>query len=281
MLAKNKDERPTMEEVAQALLGPGATQASVKLSGVFAPAKVPKGAISGLGLTPVPASELAGPPSISDLSDHAALANDTVVNFGNHPSTLQKSVGQIDEPSDSQITPTRDSSSPSRSGLAAGGRVGTRLAGLLQRRRLLVAAGAGLPVLIGCLVWIFRSPSHPVAPPPRPAQAQPQLLHWSLRSTPAQAEVVRESDGAIVGTTPWQRELLVGQGAESYLVRLPGYRDGHITLDRSQSAESLVTLEATPAPTLASPPAAKPRPHSGKPHSPDKSKAHGKTLLVD
>ncbi len=286
MLAKKKDERPTMEEVTEALLGRAAIQASVRLSGVFSP-HTGRSTGSGLGKptsrpvgkpaaanVPGPAS----PPSLVDLSADVDLAQNTVMGVGNSPSTLQKSVGQIDGgPSHSQITPVRDPLSRSQSGPAADDaahgtlellrQVGQRLK---QKPRLLVAIGAGVPVLLIGLLIVFRAPSQPVVVVPPPAA--PQRVHWSLVSTPEKASVVRESDGTVLGTTPWQNELPIGAGSENYLVRLPGYRDGHVTLDRSQNTERSLTLQPEEPP-------AEPKRH-GKSRG-DKSKSHGKTLLVD
>ena len=276
MLAKKKEERPTMEEVTQALLGPVATHPSGRLTPMPG-----KGASSRSGIKPL--TRPSAPPSLADLSEDVAFAQDTVIGISNHPSTLQKSVGQIDGPSDSEITPTRDSLIRSHSGRAAdgAGRLVVLRAALVQaagrlrqKPRLLVAIAAGVPVLLIGLVLIFRSPSHPVATPP-PRQ-QPARVRWSLGSLPDKAAVVRESDGAVLGSTPWQRELPASPGVETYVLRMPGYRDGRVTLDRSQSTELTTTLKPAEEPPVEP----KPRGH-GKSRGSDKPKSHGKTLLVD
>jgi hypothetical protein len=143
--------------------------------------------------------------------------------------------------------------------------------------RVLVGAGIGASVLLLGLVLLLRTPSRPAGAPRPPPPPPRQAVHWSLRSVPEKAEVVRESDGAVVGTTPWQRELLGDRGVETYLVRAPGYFDGRVSLDRGRSTELTTTLKIDDD----SPYWPKPKQRSGKAKPAGKAKNHGKTLLVD
>ncbi len=73
-------------------------------------------------------------------------------------------------------------------------------------------------------------------------------IRWTLKSTPAGAEVVRQADNHVLGYTPWNQEQPRSDGTEVLLLRHPGYADQTVNLDRSGSRELSLTLTALPAP---------------------------------
>ncbi len=95
----------------------------------------------------------------------------------------------------------------------------------------------------------------------KPVPPPPPLLHvnWSLSSVPDSALVIRKSDGAVLGSTPWFHEQVKGAGKVVVILRATGYQDYEVTFDESSSASRHETL--TPQSKLdmsapASPPSA-------------------------
>ncbi len=115
---------------------------------------------------------------------------------------------------------------------------------------------AMLPVLlvVGIVVWLaigrHKQPvepvvSSPVAVTPSLPQA-PRRVLWQIQTAPVSAEIVRVSDGAILGKTPWQGERPLGAGTEELRVVAPGYVNKLLVFDRSRDEQQTVTLLALP-----------------------------------
>ena len=83
----------------------------------------------------------------------------------------------------------------------------------------------------------------------RPAPVPVQIVRWSVNTEPAGATLVRVSDGSILGVTPWYGEFAAGQGSEEIRLRLSGYVERLIQLDRSQDAVRHDVLEAVASAT--------------------------------
>jgi serine/threonine-protein kinase len=129
-----------------------------------------------------------------------------------------------------------------------------------RRRPLigLIAAGgltlfASAAVLIG---WhrTSVSPSTLSNPPPAPTQAAASKIRWIVTSAPSGATISRIADGSVLGTTPWTFERQAATGAESIRLRLSGYEDETLSLERDLSQKlhmNLLPRSASPMPTTA------------------------------
>lgn len=201
-------------------------------------------------------------PTVDSADDRAPARTDELLPLS-APSTLAVSVGQ-------QRTPP-----PQRA-----------------RRPLWQWAGlASVPLLLGGLLWFARPGNRRIQPAQGPtvgsanpndksaanatgttAQTEaPRRVHWTLISEPAGAVVVRVADGSILGQTPWYGEVVAGTGVEEVRIRLSGYIELLVQLDRSRDSERRDVLEAVPSaaavtPTITPPPAdPRPTPPVGKP----------------
>lgn len=115
---------------------------------------------------------------------------------------------------------------------------------------------AMLPVLLGLGIvgWLAlgrHKPSvEPVTPAPLVAMPQvpepPRRVHWQIKTAPTGAEILRVTDGAILGKTPWQSERPLGTGTEELRIVAPGYVNQLLVFDRSRDEQQTVTLEALP-----------------------------------
>jgi serine/threonine protein kinase len=95
-------------------------------------------------------------------------------------------------------------------------------------------------------------PAHATAPAPSgapPSTARPHAgtVLWLVKSEPPRADVVRLSDGALLGKTPWYIEQPSGQGNVEVIVRKSGFVDQHATLDRGADSTLHVQLERRPS----------------------------------
>jgi serine/threonine-protein kinase len=90
-----------------------------------------------------------------------------------------------------------------------------------------------------------------VAPPPgsaaapRPLAPKPRV-HWTIRTTPPGAEIIRISDGTRLGQTPFTYERAAAEGTEELRLIAPGYAEHLVAIDRSQDLALDAVLEALP-----------------------------------
>lgn len=120
-------------------------------------------------------------------------------------------------------------------------------------------AGAGISVAVaaiaGIAVLMPRAPKTPYvkADPPvgdqytasaAPAPKRPlRKVRWSITTEPTAAEVVRVRDGAVLGRTPWSTQQEAAPGEEELLLRLPGFEERSVTLQRSGHEQITEALE--------------------------------------
>lgn len=60
---------------------------------------------------------------------------------------------------------------------------------------------------------------------------------WKIGTVPSGADVVRLSDGEVLGTTPWRTEAVAGSGEEVVQLRLDGYAPITLQLNRGNSEQ--------------------------------------------
>jgi tRNA A-37 threonylcarbamoyl transferase component Bud32 len=214
MLAKSPDARPTMIEVAARMeqLGASATK-------------------QGMPTVPRPANTPATPAS-------------------GYLSTLGSAAGQMVTASAAATAPTIDRASApgigASPGVAAAPAPPVPAAPPVQGQRRW-AAGIGIAVGIGValIAWFFvlgtRPEGHesPAAGPaaaggPSPTAMAGSTVHFVVESEPPGAEVVRVSDGQVLGTTPWRDEQPHADGTLELRLRRSGFFDQKLTLHRDR-----------------------------------------------
>ncbi|HEX2569749.1 MAG TPA: serine/threonine-protein kinase [Polyangia bacterium] len=104
----------------------------------------------------------------------------------------------------------------------------------------------------------------PKAGPPVMPITTPAKVKLQIDSLPQQADVIRASDGVVVGRTPTVVEVERSDGKISFRLRLGGYRDEVLELDRDHDGAQQVKLAELPrskpaTAKTASPPATKRR----------------------
>ena len=208
LLAKKKEERPTMAEVQTAL-----DQVAVRH---------PTSVLQAIKLTPAMMAAMSTP-------------------SGSQP----------------HLTPPgTPSAPPSTMGLSSG--QAEDKAG--QARRRVVAGAFALLSAVAIGIGLWRSllapapPIKPIASTPDASvgvvatkeQAPPRRVHWTVTSSPPGAQVVRASDDQVLGTTPWTGDEVAGEGQLEVKLRLTGYGEKRLQLDRTTDQKISELLEALP-----------------------------------
>jgi serine/threonine-protein kinase len=152
-----------------------------------------------------------------------------------------------------------------------------------SRRGLVVSAVLVVGVAVGGVqLWHRRTasvasdvpPAQPPiaapAPPVAPTPAEKPVVTAAIGSQPAGARVVRERDGAVIGTTPFRERWPSGDGVQKLRLELDGYRPEAVIVPLDRGVDLTFTLrklaEAEPH-----------RSHSGKRHAPTPEPAKAAT----
>ena len=255
LIAKDKTERPSMREVTAQLERMTAMFPTMAHPVVMAP----PGALSGeapMVAPPAAASTPLAAPIIApqDASEKTTSDEDNITN-PSHKTPVSPGVAE------------RDSHSGLQKNSTLGFSVGQSSLSLRRSTRVKRALVAGMALLIvvaavGTAVIYRERQGHT----PQPSRPQPTInstgptqaaatkkVFWSLTSIPAGAEIIRISDGKVLGKTPRHVEEEAGDEEVPVRLSLPGYQDHVVHLKRSVSDAAEVKL--TP---LASEPATKP-----------------------
>lgn len=205
LLAKSRDARPTMEELRvefERMVRAGSAEPSA-------------GILARLNLPSEP----------SEKPRHRRAAT-----------TLGGSNGQ------SQLKGRR----PSRRWLMAGGTLGMLLVGLAATLALRAPSRHPEPkpspkaqVNPGPEFHDKPMPTQTSSPPPAPASGR---VRWSITSQPSGAEIIRVTDGELLGKTPWEGIPSAGSGAIKVQVRLNGFETESLTLDNGLGIRIGLTL---------------------------------------
>lgn len=247
LLAKDKNQRPPMKAVFEELGNLAAIHSAPASGGGLRP--------SGLLLplvanSPGSASQQPTSDVPKDLAFGPTLGADTP------GSAAQERVSDPRRSSKSSPVPTNLVSGPNDSTLGSSSGQDVRLPS--RRRTLPLVAVLSISILTGSFFLGYRLLDRPqrtpVAPPP-PAMplAKPATVTWSINSDPAGAEIISSSGDLVLGKTPWQTSQPAQPGREEVKLRLPGYAERTITLDRATSSVVNERMEVTPATTASSP----------------------------
>jgi serine/threonine protein kinase len=117
----------------------------------------------------------------------------------------------------------------------------------------IAAAGAvGAGVLLTRHAHVATPPPAPMATPiptatatPTPTAA-PGAIIWIVKSEPPRADIVRKSDGALLGRTPWYTEQPAAAGRVDAVVRKSGYVEQAVVLDRAATTSLHLKLVRRP-----------------------------------
>jgi serine/threonine-protein kinase len=144
------------------------------------------------------------------------------------------------------------------------------------KRLLIPAIMASVLSGIGIAVVLRQSDGDANGKGRHGAVAATRKVVWEVKSTPPGVEVVRVTDGAVLGKTPWRQEEPAGSGKVGLTLRHAGYMDKQVLLDKDKDCSEEVLLD--PVPAAEPPPAVAPEdtaePASPKPH---RSRKSGKT----
>jgi serine/threonine protein kinase len=135
-----------------------------------------------------------------------------------------------------------------------------------SRRGRWLALGVGLAVTAATVAILLTRAPHAVTPaaaPPTVAASTPptakiaptgarvvaaaDLILWLVKSEPSHADVVRLSDGALLGRTPWYTEQPSANGRVEVVVRKSGFVEERVTLDRGANTSLHVRLARRPS----------------------------------
>jgi hypothetical protein len=152
----------------------------------------------------------------------------------------------------------------------------TRLKSGSGIKRLLVPALMATVLSVIGIAVVMRTTApeprierHPVKP------AGPvKSVKWEVKSDPP-AEIVRVSDGVVLGMTPWTKDQPAGVGKMGVTLRRSGYIDKQVLLDLERDTSETVTLDKVPGasePTGNEPAGAKPAKKPKKPKKPKTGK---------
>jgi len=129
---------------------------------------------------------------------------------------------------------------------------------LLRKRASLVGLAAVLALVgIGGVFFVRQglktagpSPAlgaAPSAPAPDAMSGRAGTLttrpHWSIKTTPPAAQILRAADEQEVGRTPWGFDPPAGSGDQEFIVRLKGYEDQRLRFRGATDSEQTVILE--------------------------------------
>lgn len=124
--------------------------------------------------------------------------------------------------------------------------------------RLITFSAIGI-LLVGTVIAVLvlrrssRSDSGAVDPSSTEA---PRQIRWRVETTPPGVEVVRASDGRVMGRTPWETTREAALGQMVFSLRLPGYAERQVSLDLATDSTRSEIMLATAGPPASLPPAA-------------------------
>ena len=121
--------------------------------------------------------------------------------------------------------------------------------------------GAGEPPVerVGAVATVPSSAAAPPGAEPAAARvAAPASVKLRIDSLPPKAEVVRATDGVVVGRTPTVVEVVRTEGKVGFRLRLDGYRDEALELDGDHDGSGEVKLTPLARAKPPAPPATRP-----------------------
>jgi serine/threonine-protein kinase len=208
MLAKDPATRPSMADVVQRIEGFG-----IKGTGVLSVVRPPGGSAPGLENSPFTNGS-----GISHTSGvQSVVAEPSGPHTTSRPSLV--GVGQTQDPTKIRAPAER-----------------------LKRLAIPVATAVVLSA-IGLAVVLRRPDPQPVVTPPPPMVKN---IVWRIETTPPGVEVVRASDGKVLGVTPWKNEQPAAGGKVSITLRRAGFLPRELQLQQDADVSESVEMKSDP-----------------------------------
>ena len=154
--------------------------------------------------------------------------------------------GQVINPAPAEATGPNTSSRPSLLGVGQT-HDPTRMGGLQSAVRRF-----GIPVVMATvlsvvgIVFVLRGGSNDVPPPRITKPAVPKPIVWEIKTEPAGAQVIRNSDDSVLGTTPWRSEQPPSGGKLGLILRHTGYADKNLIIEKDQDFSQEIKLAPAP-----------------------------------
>ena len=160
----------------------------------------------------------------------------------------QPQSGQVINPGPAENTGPNTSSRPSLLGVGqthdptrmGGGRSGVR--------RLLIPVTMATVLSAVGIVFVLRSGNTDPPPTRVTKPAAPKHIVWDIKTDPPGVQVIRTSDDSVLGQTPWRSEQAPTGGKVGVILRMPGFVDKSVVLERDQDFSQEFKLEAAPPP---------------------------------
>ena len=156
--------------------------------------------------------------------------------------------GQVINPAPAEGTGPNTSSRPSLLGVGQT-HDPTKMGGPRSGVRRLVIPVVMATVLsaIG-IVFVLRSGAGDQPPPRVTKPAAPKPIVWEIKTDPPGVQVIRTSDDAVLGQTPWRSEQAPAGGKVGVILRMSGYQDKSVVLEKDQDFSQEIKLDAVPPP---------------------------------
>lgn len=251
MLAKKAEERPAMADVV-ARLGQLGGQA------------VATGAMPVLRLQDIQAHmqmqmqmQMQGQPMLSggypslpsasgSMPSYPQMAGQPGGPHGYQHSGSQPSLspsGAVLNPAPAEATGPNTSSRPSLLGVGQTHDPTKMGAGRTGVRRFLIPVTMATVLSVVGVVYVLRSGTTDPPPPPRVTRpAAPKPVVWDIKSDPPGAQVIRNSDDTVLGKTPYRVEQTPTGGKLGLVLRLAGYADKSVVLEKDQDFQQEIKL---------------------------------------
>jgi len=158
--------------------------------------------------------------------------------------------GQIINPAPAEATGPNTSSRPSLLGVGQT-HDPTKMGGARSGvKRLLIPVTMATVLSVVGIVFVLRTGNNDPPPARVTKPAAPKPIVWEIKTDPPGVQVIRTSDDSVLGQTPWRSEQPPTGGKVGVILRLAGYHDKTVVLEKDQDFSQEIKLEAVPqAPT--------------------------------
>ena len=96
------------------------------------------------------------------------------------------------------------------------------------------------------IVFVLRTGNGDPPPARVTKPAAPKQVVWEIKTDPPGVQIIRTSDDSVLGQTPWRSEQSPVGGKVGVILRLSGYQDKTVVLERDQDFNQEFKLEAVP-----------------------------------
>jgi|266.fasta.fasta_contig_123_35327_length_1901_multi_5_in_1_out_0_1 predicted Ser/Thr protein kinase len=113
-------------------------------------------------------------------------------------------------------------------------------------KRLLIPVTMATVLSVIGIVFVLRTGNGDPPPARVTKPAAPKQVVWEIKTDPPGVQIIRTSDDSVLGQTPWRSEQSPVGGKVGVILRLAGYQDKTVVLERDQDFNQEIKLEAVP-----------------------------------